>query len=480
MLVEPMPAEDAELCFSSLRRLAGLLQSGELSARELMAAHLRQIDRLNPRLNAIVARLPDAECLKLAEVMDERRRREGPSGPLHGIPWAFKDLEAATGFPCTLGSVVYRDHFPSADSRLVARLRRAGVVPIGKTNVPELGMGSQTYNRVYGITRNAWDSALTAGGSSGGAAVAVACGMLCAADGSDVGGSLRNPANFNSVVGFRPSVGLVPNAPTPLPFLDFGVKGPIARSVTDAAFLLSVMAGPDPEDLACYPSDPSLFAAPLERSFRGTRIAWCPDLGGLPLDRRVREVLEGCRSRFETLGCVLEEVAPDLAEADEIFLVLRAWRAWTRHGALLAEHRSDLKPEAIEEIERGGQLTGAQISRALVAHARLLERLRHFQQAHPFIVCAVNQVPPFAAEVHWPTHIEDTAMEHYIAWMKSAYWISMTLRPAISVPAGFTSEGLPVGVQIVGPYREDLAVLQLAHAFESASGPPRRPPGTAA
>jgi amidase len=177
---------------------------------------------------------------------------------------------------------------------------------------------------------------------------------------------------------------------------------------------------------------------------------------------------------------VVEDLAPDLTEADEIFLVLRAWRAWTRHGALLAEHRAELKPEAIEEIERGGQLSGAQISRALVAQTRLLERLRQFQQAHPFIVCAVNQVPPFAAEMHWPTQIEGIAMEHYIAWMKSAYWISMTLRPAICVPAGFTSEGLPVGVQIVGPYRDDLAVLQLAHAFESASGlPPRRPPTAA-
>ncbi len=468
---------ETELCFSSARRLAALLQSGQLSARELMTAQLRQIERLNPQLNAIVAKLADADCLRLADAADQRLRRAGPSGPLHGLPWAFKDLEPATGFPCTLGSTLYRDYYPPADSRLVARLRHAGVLPIGKTNVPELGMGSQTYNPVYGTTRNAWNSARTAGGSSGGAAVAVACGMLCAADGSDLGGSLRNPANFNAVVGFRPSVGLVPNAPTPLPFLELSVKGPIARSVADVAFLLSIMAGPDPQDFACYPCDPSVFAAPLERSFRGTRIAWCPDLGGLPIDQRVREVLEARRGTFETLGCVLEDVAPDLTDADEIFLVLRSWRAWTRYGDLSPAHRSQLKPEAVEEIERGGRLSGAQLSRALVAHTALLERLRPFQQSHPFIVCAVNQVPPFEAELHWPTHIEGVAMQHYIAWMQSAYWISTTRCPAISVPAGFTRDGLPVGIQIVGPWREDLAVLQLAHAFEAASqGRPQRPP----
>jgi amidase len=445
-----------------------------------MAAQLRQIERLNPHLNAIVAKLEDDACLRLAEEADRRRHHEGIGAALHGLPWAFKDLEPATGFPWTRGSLVFRDHTAPGDSLLVARLRRAGVLPIGKTNVPELGMGSQTYNTVYGTTRNAWDATRTAGGSSGGAAVAVACGMLAAADGSDLGGSLRNPANFNGIVGFRPSVDLVPTAPTPLPFLGLAVKGPIARSVADVALLLSLMAGPDPADVACQPSDPTAFAAPLGRSFRGTRIAWCPDLGGLPLDRRVRAVLDLQRRTFESLGCIVEETAPDLTDAEDIFLVLRAWRSWTHYGALLPAHRATLKPEAVEEIERGAQLSGAQLSSAMVRHALLLERVRRFQQSHPFIVCAVNQLPPFEAQLHWPTHIEGVPMEHYIAWMKSAYWISATHCPAISVPAGFTAEGLPVGIQIVGPYREDFALLQLAHAFEMAcpfSG--RRPPAAA-
>lgn len=475
-----MSAADTELCFTSLRRLCELLHSGKLSARELMAAQLQQIERLNPRLNAIVAKLPDSACLRLADEADERRRHDDGGTPLLGVPWAFKDLEPATGFPCTRGSLVYRDDYPATDSVLVARLRRAGALPIGKTNVPELGMGSQTYNAVYGTTRNAWDQTRTAGGSSGGAAVAVACGMLAAADGSDLGGSVRNPANFNGIVGFRPSSGLVPTAPTLLPFLGLSTKGPLARSVADVAFLLSLMAGPDPADLACQPSEPAAFAAPLERSFRGMRIAWCPDLGGLPLDRRVRAVLEPQRRIFEALGCIVEETAPDLSDADEIFLVLRAWRAWTNYEALLPAHRATLKPEAVEEIERGGQLSGAEVSRAMVHHAVLLERLRRFQRSHPIIVCAVNQVPPFEAEVHWPTAIEGIQMDSYIAWMKSAYWISTTLCPAISVPAGFTPEGLPVGIQIVGPYREDLTVLQLGHAFETAHPVARRCPPVAA
>ena len=467
-----------QLCFSEARTLCALLRSGQLSARELMAACLQRIERLNPTLNAIVDRLDEAECLRLADQADRALVRRGPLGSLHGLPWAFKDLEPAIGFRCTMGSPIYRDHMPAADSLLVARLRRAGVLPIGKTNVPELGMGSQTYNRVYGTTLNPWNLTKTAGGSSGGAAAAVACGMLPAADGSDLGGSLRNPASFNAVVGLRPSVGLVPAGPTPLPFLGLAVKGPIGRSVSDIAFLLSVMAGPDPADFACYPSDPAVFSAALERDVRGTRIAWCPDLGGLPLDRQVRAVLESGRATFESLGCEVEALAPDLADADQIFLTLRAWRSWVHHGPLLAAHRADLKPEALEEIERGGRLSAGQISAALLRHAELLERVRRFQQSHPFIACAVSQVPPFDATLHWPTAIEGVGMEHYVAWMKSAYWISATFCPAISVPAGFTAEGLPVGIQLVGRYREDLALLQLARAFEAAgaAGPPRAPP----
>ena len=465
-----------ELCFASARTLARLIQTRELSARELMAAQLRQIERLNPRLNAIVAKLDDAACLELADAADRRTAAGLPLGPLHGLPAAFKDLEPAVGFPCTQGSPIFAGDYPAADSVLVERLRIAGVVPIGKTNVPEFGMGSQTYNRVYGTTVNPYDLSKTAGGSSGGAAAAVAAGLLPFADGSDLGGSLRNPGSFNNVVGFRPSVGLVPTAPLQLPFLGFTVKGPIARSVADAAFVLAAMAGTDARDLACYPSEPAEFAGPLARDFKGVRVAWCPDLGGLPLDRRVRQVLTAQRQLFESLGCNVEEACPELRAADQVFLTLRAFRSWMRLGELLPQHRAQLKPEAVAEIEAGSRLSADAVGKAMARHGMLLETMRRFQESYPFLLCAVSQVPPFEATLAWPTAIDGVAMPHYIAWMQSAYWITTTFCPAISVPAGFTPEGLPVGLQIVGRYRDDFGVLQLAHAFESASGIGRRRP----
>lgn len=464
------------VCYQSLRELTRLLRTRQLSAREVMTAHLEQIRRWNPRLNAIVAKLDDEACLALADAADARAARREPLGALHGLPWAFKDLEPAIGFPWTRGSPLFRNDRPTSDSVLVERLRQAGVIPIGKTNTPEFGMGSHTYNSVYGTTVNPYDLTKSAGGSSGGAAASVASGMLPAADGSDLAGSLRNPGNFNNVVGFRPTVGLVPTAPSALPFLGFAVKGPIARSVPDVGYLLAAMAGADPRDPGCAPSDPAVFAGTLERSFSGVRVAWCPDLGGLPLDHRVRGVLESQRHTFEALGCIVEEAHPDLAAAEEVFLTLRAFRTWTNVGPLLATHRDDLKAEAIQEIEDGARLSTSQVSAAMVRHGQILETMRRFQDTYPFMLSAVNQVPPFDASIHWPTEVEGVTMQHYIAWMKSAYWITTTFRPAISVPAGFTSDGLPVGVQIVGRYRDDLGVLQLAHAFETATGVGKRRP----
>ena len=301
-----------DLCFMSARDLATLIRSRKASAREVMAAHLERINRVNPTINAIVAKLDDEKCLALAAAADQRVAKKETLGPLHGLPIAFKDLQPAVGFPFTRGSTIYRNTMPTEDSVLVERLRLAGAIPIGKTNTPEFGMGSHTFNKVYGTTVNPYDPTKSAGGSSGGAAAALASGMLPIADGSDLGGSLRNPGNFNNVVGMRPTVGLVPTAPTVLPLLGFAVNGPLARTVSDAAWLLSVMAGADPRDPGCEPSDPSAFRAPLGRSFRGTRVAWCPDLGGLPLDPRVRSVLSAQRKTFEALGCVVEDVAPDL------------------------------------------------------------------------------------------------------------------------------------------------------------------------
>jgi amidase len=330
-------------------------------------------------------------------------------------------------------------------------------------------MGSHTYNKVYGTTLNPYDVTKSAGGSSGGAAAALATGMLPIADGSDLGGSLRNPGNFNNIVGFRPSVGLTPTWPTSFPLLGFSVNGPLARSVADVALLMSAMTGPDARDPSLLPVDPAVFRAPLEREFRGVRVAWCPDLGGLPLERRVRDVLEAQRNTFEELGCIVEEADPELAEADSIFLTIRAFRSAATYGPLLAQYRDLLKPEAIAEIELGQSLTTAAVAQAMVRHGQLLDRMRRFEERYAFTLCCVNQLAPFAAAIDWPKEIAGVAMEHYIAWQKSCYWITATFRPAISVPAGFTPEGLPVGIQIVGRYRDDFGVLQLAQAFEQAT-----------
>jgi len=451
----------ADLCFTGGRELASLIRARKISAREVMAAHLDRINRLNSTLNDIVARLDDDQCLALADDADRRLARGDDVGPLHGLPWAFKDLEDAVGFPCTAGSPIFKDRMPAEDSALVARLRRAGVIPIGKTNVPEFGMGSHTYNNVYGTTVNPYDVTKSAGGSSGGAGAALAAGLLPLADGSDLGGSLRNPANFNNIVALRPTSGLAP-ALSDETSMGLNVKGPMARSVDDVAFLLSVM------------SDREL--PPLDRDMKGVRVAWCLDLGELPLDRRVRAVLDASRRLFEALGCIVEDACPDLADADAVFLTIRRRRAFANLGSLLWAHRGQMKPEAVEEIERGGAVTEADLAKATARHKRLLGRVGAFFETHRFLVCAVNQVPPFDAILDWPHEIEGVKMEHYAAWMKSAYWISTTLGPAISVPAGFTPEGLPVGVQIVGRRGDDAGVLQMAYALEQATGLSRRRP----
>jgi len=341
---------DNELCFMSARALADAMRDRSASAREVMVAFLAQIERVNPQINAIVAKREDEECLSLADVADCQLANGDDVGPLHGLPFAFKDLDFAVGFPLTRGSPIFRDFMPAADSVLVERLKRAGVIPIGKTNVSEFGMGSHTYNEVYGTTFNPYNLTKSAGGSSGGAGAALAAGLLPLASGSDLGGSLRNPANFNNIVALRPTVGLVPSAPKALPFLGFTVKGPMARSVADVAFLLGAMAGADPRDPLCYPSEPSVFAKPLDRGFN-TRIAWCLDLGGLPLDRRVKAVLETQRKTLMDLGCTVEDACPDLGGADEIFLTLRAWNYWHTLGPLLENHRDQMKAEAVWQIE---------------------------------------------------------------------------------------------------------------------------------
>jgi amidase len=461
-----------EIVFSSARSLAHQIRIRQLSAREVMIAHIEQIERINPTVNAIVSMLNPEVAIERANEADQKPA----DGPLHGLPIAFKDLEDAVGFPNTQGSPIFADRYPEADSHLVARLKKAGVIPIGKTNVPEFGLGSHTYNNVFGPTRNPWNLDRTAGGSSGGAAVALATGMLPIADGSDMGGSLRNPGNFNNVVGFRVSAGLVPKLPNASPWLPLSVKGPLARSVEDVGFLLSAMAGFDSRDQLSYPVDAAAFAGDLTTDPKRLRIAWSTDLGGLPVDPAVRSVVDGARAIFDSLGCAVDDACPDFSDADTIFKDLRAF-SLTVSADLVRNHREQMKPEAVWNIESGLALSAEDVNRAMVKQAELFQRMSDFMDRYDAFVCVVNQVPPFPIDIAYPTEIDGAKMETYIDWMKSAYFVTATRMPAISVPAGFTPDGLPVGIQIVGKYRGDLELLKIANAFEQATNyGTKRPP----
>jgi amidase len=465
---------DSELCFLTAAELLRRLRRKELSAREVVEAHLRQIERINPRVNAIITLTADL-ARALARRADEAIVRGETLGPLHGLPVAHKDLQETAGIRTTYGSRIYQDFVPDFDALVVERLKKAGAITLGKTNTPEFGAGSQTFNAVFGATRNPYDLTRTCGGSSGGAAVALTCGMVPLADGSDMGGSLRNPASFCNVVGLRPSPGRVPSWPTVKGWFPLSVDGPMARTVADVALMLSVLAGPDPRSPIAIAESGDRFAQPLDRDFKGVRIAWVRDLG-LPFEPAVKQTVDSVRGVFEGLGCVVEDAQPDLTGADEVFKVWRAWSFEAGLGADLRSHREKMKETIIWNIEEGAKLTGPQLGRAEVQHSELFHRVRVFMERYEFFVLPVSQVLPFDVNEEYPTEIAGVPMMTYIDWMKSCYYISTIGHPALSVPCGFTPEGLPVGLQIVGRHQDDWGVLQLGHAFEQATGCWKRRP----
>ena len=461
-----MPA--SELCFMEARDLAQHIRRKEVSCVDVMQAHLAQIERVNPTVNAIVTLVPEA-ALQQARAADEALARGDSLGVLHGLPIAHKDLVPTRGIRTTYGSRIYANHVPDEDGLIVQRLKQAGAITIGKTNTPEFGAGSQTFNEVFGATVNPYDPTKTCGGSSGGAAAALAAGMLPIADGSDTGGSLRNPAGFCNVVGFRTSPGRVPVYPGDLGWWTISVQGPMARTVHDTALLLSAMAGPDRRSPIAIPEPGRRFLEPLERNFKGVRVAWSPDLGGLPVAAQVRQVLESQRYVFRDIGCEMVEACPDFTDAEAIFQAWRAWRFELRYGELLATQRQLMKDTVIWNIEKGQQLTGPELGQAEVKRTALYHRVREFMETHEFLVCTTNQVPPFDVKLPYVTEINGMQLSNYIDWMRSNWYITVTGHPAISVPCGFTEDGLPVGIQIVGRHQDDFGVLQLASAFEQAT-----------
>jgi len=468
-------SHDEDLVWKPATEQAALLHDGALSARELLDAHLARIERTNPTLNAIVTLSPERASEDAARA-DEAHARGESLGVLHGLPGAHKDLAATEGIRTTHGSPIFADHVPKTDALVVARQRAAGVVTVGKTNTPEFGMGSNTFNPVFGATVNPYDTTRTCGGSSGGAAVALAAGMVPIADGSDLGGSLRNPAAFCNIVGFRPSPGRVPAWPTSTPYGYLSTSGPMGRTVDDVALLLSAQAGPHARSPIALEAPGSAFLPPIAPADAGLRIAWAPDLGGLPMEPIQRQALHGVPDKLAEMGHHVEQAAPDLSGAVEIFDILRAQLFAQGMAANYEQHKDKLKDTAKWQIERGMNLDGADILRAEQMRAALFERCCDFFDNYDVLACPVTQVQPFPVETEWVSEIDGHTMNTYIEWMRVCTDVTLMCSPAISVPAGFTSDGLPVGLQLVGPPRDDMGVLRIAKHWEQAAGFGHAPP----
>ena len=473
---QPGQASGESLCDLSAVELAARLRAAEVSAREVLAAHLERIERVNPAVNAIVTLVPEL-AMDRAAALDEQLAGGAEPGPLHGLPVAHKDLAETAGVRTTFGSPIFADHVPTVDALIVERMAGAGAVMVGKTNTPEFGAGSQTFNTLFGATRNPYDLDRTCGGSSGGAAVSLACGMVAVADGSDMGGSLRNPAAFCNVVGLRPSPGRVPVRRAVAPWSPMSVDGPMARSVTDVALLLSAIAGPDARVALCLEEPGSTFAPPLRHDLRGTRVAWSPDCGGLPVDPAVREALRPVPDVLADLGCEVSEGWPDLNGAREVFQVMRAWQFEVVHGPTIDARRQDYKDTIVWNVEEARRRSLADHARATALHSALLARVGEFMAGVDMVAGPVTQVPPFDLDSEWVSEVDGVRMDTYIDWMRSCSDVTVTGLPALSLPFAFTADGLPVGLQLVGRPRGERDLLDRAAVVEAAApAGQRRPP----
>jgi amidase len=465
---------DQELVMMDAAALRGAIHSRRVSCVEVMSAYLEHIDRLNPSVNAIVALQDRGALLMQARQRDVQLARGECLGPLHGFPHAVKDLQPVSGIRSTQGSPILKDFVPSSDSLMVERLRKAGVIFIGKTNTPEFGLGSHTYNPVYGTTRNAYDQTRSAGGSSGGAAVSLALRMLPLADGSDYGGSLRNPAGWNNVFGFRTSIGCVPYDGPEAWLPTMSVLGPMARNVTDLAMLLSVQAGFDPRTPLAMEGEGVRFQRRWEQDLKGKRIAWCGDFNGfVPHDAEVLEVCRTALKTFESLGCIVEEAVPEYP-LDRVWDAVVGLRAWQQGGSLFEYYqdpvkRALLKPEAIYEIETGLQLSAFDISAASAVRSEWFRAVHRFLDRFDYMIAPTAQLFPFNAGMRWPQEIAGREMHTYHEWMKGVLLITMSGCPALAAPAGFSGRGLPIGIQIIAANRHEFECLQLGYAYEQAA-----------
>lgn len=461
-----------EIVWESAVALTDKLRSDELSAQELMAATLDQIDAVNPKVNAIVSLRDRDELLAEAAAADDASM---PKGPLHGIPIAIKDLADVAGLPTRSGSKTTSPDPVSEDSLYVKRMRDAGAIFIGKTNTPEYGAGSHTFNEVFGTTCNPHNLGRTAGGSSGGAAASLATGMLSLADGSDLGGSLRNPAAWCGVVGFRPSLGTVPDIPSAAGFIaDLPMSGPMGRSVEDVALLLSVMGGPEARDPRSRMTPATSFAPPLAGSLNGLNVAWAGDLD-LYWEPEAYDVPKQSMSVFTDNGAIVSEAAPDLSDAMWIFRVFRGLFFHDKGTSVPAEVWQSMKTTLVENIQFALDLTVGEVMRAEAARTKLHLGVVDFFDEYDILALPTTQVVPFPIEVEYPADISGAPMEDYLSWMASCCVITSTGCPVISMPCGTTADGMPLGVQLAAAPGQDRKLLEIAHAFEAAAPPAPRP-----
>lgn len=460
----------------SAQELRERLVAREVSARDVVVAHLDRIAAVDPAVNAVVTRTPEAALRRAGELDDALARTGAPVGPLHGLPVVHKDLVLTAGVRTTYGSPVYADFVPDVDDLIVARMRNAGSVMLGKSNTPEFGAGSNTFNPVFGPTRNPWDTTRTCGGSSGGAAVAVACGMAALADGSDLGGSLRNPPSFCGVVGLRPSVGRVPETGPMATRVRLPVLGPVARTVGDCALLLGAIAGPHALAPTALAEPGAGFLPPLSPIDRPLRVAVSADLGDLPLHPHVRAAFEAMLPLLDGLGWEVEHAHPDLAGADHAFETIRSWNTATRHLALHPDQQAMVKQTVRDEAARGAALSAAELATAFRTETRLVQAASTFFGRHDLFLCPAAQVPPFPLDQEWVTEIDGRSMGSYIEWMRICSRLTVLGVPSLSLPIGFTPDGMPVGVQLVAAHGADRLVLRAGAQLEAALGLPRRPP----
>ncbi len=444
----------------SARSVRDLLKDRQVSPLELLDALEHRISEVDSAVNA----LPTL-CFERAR---QRARERDFSGlPLAGIPVAIKDLLPVSGVRTTFGSMAYRDHIPEASDLLVERIEAAGGLVYAKSNTPEFGAGANTFNDVFGFTRNPWNTALSAAGSSGGSAVALATGMAWLATGSDLGGSLRNPASFCSIVGLRPSQGRIASDPGETAFNRLSMEGPMARNVNDAAMLLDVMAGYDRRDPMSLDDPVESFEEAAISENVPPRIAFSPDLGVTPVDPEVAEICERAALRFEELGARVEKAHPDFSGLQDVFQVHRALSFATSLGPQLEANRDTFKPEIVWNIEKGLALTGQDIMNAMVERSEIYRRANTFFSDFDLILTPATVVPPYPVEQRFVQRVGDHEFSNYIEWCSIAYAFTVLGAPALSVPCGFTQSGLPVGLQIAAPVREEARLLAAASALEN-------------